>query len=276
MNYRNLFLLPLAAALIVACGGGSDDASRPAATSEAPAPAETSTPAATTVSEPASLEERLASSSRPMEDRARDAGRKPAQVIEFLGIEPGMDVIDVIGAGGYYTEVLSYAVGPSGSVVAQNPAGVLQMRDGANEKALQSRIDSRLTNVTRLDKGLGEMTEADGQFDAGLTALNFHDIYHRSGEDATVEAMRIVYSVLKPGGVFGLIDHAGAEGADNAELHRVQKAVAVRVAEAAGFIVEADSDLLSVPGDDKTLSVFDENVRGRTDRFLLRLRKPEG
>jgi len=89
---------------------------------------------------PADLSILLANSSRSAEDQARDAGRKPAAIIEFLGIKPGMRVLDVIAAGGWYTEVLALAVGPDGHVVAQNPPVILEMRDGANEKALSARL----------------------------------------------------------------------------------------------------------------------------------------
>lgn len=265
---------PLTALMIAGCGGADRESEAPEVSSEPAEPA-ASAPAPMADPTPRDLRDALAADSRPAEDRARDAGRKPADVIELLGIEPGMDVIDFIAAGGYYTEVLSNAVGPEGSVVAQNPQRVLEMRDSANDKALQARIDSRLDNVTRLDKGVGEMTADDGPFDAGLTALNLHDIYNSTGEEATVQALQIVYSVLKPGGVFGVIDHAGDEGADNASLHRMPKADAIRVAEAAGFEVEEDSDLLSNSDDDHTINVFDEAIRGNTDRFLLKLRKPE-
>jgi predicted methyltransferase len=222
------------------------------------------------------LAELLAGESRSAADRERDTGRKPAEVIEFLGIEPGMTVIDVIAAGGWYTEALSLAVGPGGRVVSQNPPAVLQMRDGANEKALSARLaDDRLPNVSRLDKGIAEVTLEDGPFDAALTALNLHDILHRNGEDAALGAMRSVFSILKPGGVFGVIDHEGNEGQDNAAVHRMLKADAVRLAEAAGFVVEGDSGILHVHGDDRTQHVFAEGVRGKTHRFLLKLRKPK-
>ena len=84
----------------------------------------------------AALTARLASSERPETDRARDAGRRPAEVVSFLGVKPGMTVIDLVAAGGYYTEVMSLAVGPEGKVYAQNSAFVLKLRDGANEKAI--------------------------------------------------------------------------------------------------------------------------------------------
>lgn len=217
----------------------------------------------------------LESATRPAEDRARDAGRKPAQVLEFLGIEPGMRVIDIMAAGGWYTEVLSLAVGPDGLVVAHNPPAFLEFRDGFYEKALSTRLaGARLPNVTRLDRDVADLKVEDGPFDAALMALNLHDIYNREGEEAAIAAMRGVYAVLKPGGTFGLIDHAGNEGQDNASVHRMLKADAIRVAEAAGFVVAGDSGILHVHSDDRTQSVFADGTRGRTHRFLLKLRKP--
>lgn len=219
----------------------------------------------------------LASELRSQEDRDRDAGRKPADVIEFLGIEPGMRVMDVIAAGGYYTEVLSLAVGPRGEVVAQNPPGILQVRDGAYEKQISARLaDDRLTNVSRLDADLSEVAVDPGTFDAAITALNFHDIYHRNGPDAAVGALRVIYDALKPGGVLGVIDHVGVAGADNATLHRIEKEIAIESAIAAGFVVEDESALLSNSDDDHTQGVFSEAIRGNTDRFALKLRKPVG
>ncbi len=261
-----LFCLLLLTVLALAgCDTGTVDQA-----SEATAPAsETAEPAAS------ELETLLASDSRAVADRARDAGRKPAQVIALLGIEPGMKVIDIMGAGGYYTEVLALAVGPDGHVSAQNPAVVMQMRDGANEKALSARLaNNRLPNVSRLDKEMTEISAQDGPFDAAFTALNLHDVYNNYGEEGAVGAMKLIFSTLKPGGVFGVIDHGGVEGNDNKALHRMLKQDAIRAATAAGFVVEADSGLLHNHDDDMSQVVFAEGLRGQTHRFLLKLRKP--
>jgi len=261
-HYSYLFLATALA--LTACGGSAE----PDAVETAVPPAEEATaPNLATVP---------ASEFRSEADRARDAGRKPAEVIAVLGIEPGMNVLDVMAGGGWYTEVLSLAVGPDGHVTSHNTAFALQIRDGVNEKALVERIaDGRLPNVTRLNKEVAELVPEDGPFDAAITALNLHDIYNRGGEEAAVGAMRGFYSILKPGGIFGLIDHQGLEGQDNAELHRMLKTDAIRVAEAAGFIVEEDSDVLHSDIDDMTQHMRTEGIRGFTNRFLLKLRKPE-
>ncbi len=234
---------------------------------------ETSGAPAATVS---NLEKQLASATRPDADKIRDATRKPAEALSFLGLESGMRVVDIIAAGGYYTEVLSIAVGPSGSVVALNPPGVMSMNDGLYEKQLTSRLAAgRLPNVTRLDKDLAEIRTADGPFDFALIALNFHDISNNAGVRGAENVLRIAYTLLRPGGVLGIIDHNGNPGAQNAPLHRLDKTVIYDSAAAAGLVVEAESDLLGQPDDDHTLSVFDPRVLGKTDRFLLRLRKPQ-
>jgi predicted methyltransferase len=220
------------------------------------------------------LAKRLAEGDRSSADKARDAGRQPAEVITFLGIEAGMTVMDLIAAGGYYTEVLSEAVGPKGHVYAQNGDFVLKIRDGANDKAMRARLaNDRLPNVERLDREIEDLT-LDGTLDAVLTALNFHDIYNGGGAEAANKMLLKIRKALRPGGVLGLIDHAGDPKADNEKLHRIDEAMVVEAAKAAGFVVEASSELLRHPEDDRTQFVFAKGLRGATDRFVLRLRKP--
>ena len=220
------------------------------------------------------LAERLASPDRAAEDRARDAGRKPALVIAFLGIERGDTVVDLIAASGYYTEVLSRAVGPKGVVHAHNTDFVLKMRGGVNDQAMSKRLaGGRLPNVVRLDRELEDLGLEPGSIDAALTALNFHDIYNGRGPEAATAFLATVHGLLRSGGVLGLIDHAGNSGADNEKLHRIEESLAVDAAVKAGFEVES-SDLLRNPVDERDRFVFDPSIRGRTDRFLLKLTKP--
>lgn len=221
------------------------------------------------------LAQKIASADRPAEDVARDAGRKPGAVLEFLGVEPGMKALDLIAASGYYTEVLSAAVGPEGRVYAQNTEYVLQMREGANEKALSKRLaDGRLPNVERVDKAVSESGLAPGSIDFAITALNFHDIYNGRSPEAAAAFLASVYEVLAPGGVLGIVDHVGAPGADNESLHRIDPALVVATIEASPFDLEAQSDVLKSSADDHTQGVFATGLRGHTDRFVMKLRKP--
>lgn len=181
---------------------------------------------------------------RPAGDSARDAGRQPGAVLTFFEVTRGMTVLDVIAAGGWYTEALSVAVGEHGKVYAQNPPTVLQMREGANEKAISARLaNDRLANVERLNVDMAELALPDNSIDFAMTALNFHDVYNRYGPDAAVGMMKRVMQALKPGAVFGVIDHTGAEGNDNAKLHRMQKKDVAAAGAKAGFILAAESDL---------------------------------
>jgi len=212
---------------------------------------------------------------RSDEDKARDAHRKPAEVLEFLGLQPGDTVVDIWAAGGWYTEVLSNAVGDDGHVYSQNPPRVLQFRDGVHDKTLTARLaDGRLGNVERIDVALADGLIVEDSIDFAITALNFHDVYDDSDADVAEGFMASVYAVLKPGGVFGVIDHFGNADADNSSLHRIDPALVKAAATSAGFIIDGESELLTNPDDDHTRKVFDPTLRGRTDRFLLRLRKP--
>ena len=274
INKKLTALLVAGAFVLVACGQSEPEA--PAAADPAPAePAPAPEPAA----EPAApdLATVLASESRPEEDRERDAGRKPAAVLEYLGVEPGMDVIDLIAAGGWYTEVLSLAVGPEGSVTAQNPGWMRGFRDGEIVAGIDVRINDRLSNVTRLDNEWSDMAAMQpAQFDVALSALNFHDVYYMESAEAAADLAAAVFHVLKPGGVLGVIDHVGNPDGDNATLHRIDRQLAIEILTGAGFVMEGDHDLLANPDDDHTQSPFSEGLRGNTDRFLLKMRKPAG
>lgn len=206
---------------------------------------------------------------RPAEDKERDAGRQPAAVLAWLGVEPGMTVLDIMASGGWYTEVLSHAVGEDGTVYAQNTPAFLQFRDGFYDQALTTRMEGdRLPNVTRLDADFDDLG-LDGQVDVAITALNFHDIYNRDPAVA-IAMLEAIKSTLKPGGVIGLIDHNAKDGTDYAEVHRMPKDKAIEAAKQAGFTV-SESSLLANPDDDLTSMVFSPEIRGKTDRFLLKL-----
>jgi predicted methyltransferase len=210
----------------------------------------------------------LSAAERSDEDKSRDAARKPRQVLEFVGIGAGMTVLDISASTGWYTEVLSAAVGPTGRVIAHNTEG----RRDRTEAGISAKAE-RLGNVTLLFADFGSMG-LDAEADAALTALNFHDL--QNGSAAAGQAfLGDAFKALKPGGVLGVIDHAGSAGQDNAALHRVELAVTRTALEEAGFVVEAVSDLLRNPADDHSLHMRDESLQRNTDRFLIRARKPE-
>jgi len=213
---------------------------------------------------------------RSDDDKARDAKRKPDQVLTFLGVRSGDTVLDIWSSGGWYTEVLSIAVGPEGKVLSQNSAGVLAFRDGYYDLLLAKRLDGdRLPNVERINMAVSEAGITPASVDFAFTGLNFHDVYNREGKEGAAEFLASIFDALKPGGTLGLIDHVGNPDADNTSLHRIDPSLVDEVALEAGFIIEAKSDLLEHPDDDHTRGVFDPTLRGDTDRFILRLRKPE-
>ena len=214
-------------------------------------------------------------SARSPEDQVRDAGRKPAEVLDWLGIGRGMTVMDLVASGGWYMEVLSIAVGPEGVVYAQNPPMIYNFRDGFYDKAMSARLaGGRLANVERLDRDINETGLQPGTLDAAITALNFHDIVNNpGGAEAGADFLATVKALLKPGGVLGLIDHVGDPDKNNTELHRLDVEAALPIIEAAGFEM-ASSDLLRNPDDDRTAMVFNPAIRGQTDRVLYKLTKP--
>lgn len=219
----------------------------------------------------------LADPSRPEADRARDAQRKPDQIVAFWGIESGMTVLDLFAAGGYYTEVLAAATGPDGKVLAHNNNFLLTVREGVFDQEMTARLaDNRLANVERLDRELPELDLAPESLDAVNFVLNYHDLYSFAKEagGSTEDALRLFYSLLKPDGVLGIIDHSANAGPHQRDLHRINEDVVIEEVTGAGFTLEAESDLLRNPDDDPTRSVFDPELRGNTDRFVLRFRKP--
>ncbi|MEH6715167.1 hypothetical protein [Parasphingorhabdus flavimaris] len=132
-----------------------------------------------------------------------------------------------------------------------------------------------MPQIERLNREITDLGVANDSIDVAITALNFHDVYNSYGAAAATGMLLVVKAKLKPGGSFGLIDHVGDPDGDNKAHHRIDPASAVAVAEAAGFIVERDENLLAGDGDDHGKNVFDPAVRGKTDRFILKLTKPE-
>jgi predicted methyltransferase len=178
-------------------------------------------------------------------------------------------VLEVIAVGGWFTEVLSAAVGPTGKVYAQNPTFFTGRPGFAEAEKAQ---DDRLKNVTPIHGDLPD-PNLKGKADVALTAQNLHDIYNSQGEDAAVALFKGVYEDLKPGGTFIVIDHVGIAGQDNKMFHRIELSQAKAVLTKAGFKIDAESDLLKNPKDDHTKGVRDPSVQGHTDQFMIRAKK---
>ena len=214
----------------------------------------------------AQLELAMQNNDRPLVDLERDQNRKAPEVLTFLGLAEGMTALDLIAIGGWYTEVLSYAVGNSGEVIMQNNPG----RGVDNNIEL---ITDRLERRSNITHHIGPVSELPpNSIDFALTALNFHDVYNRSADEAH-DRFTQVLNVLKPGGIFGVIDHEGVTGADNSTLHRIAFADAVKSITSMGFALTGVSDLLDNPDDDHTLGPRDPSLGRNTDRFVLRFIK---
>ena len=208
--------------------------------------------------------DKLGADSRPMEDRVRDGARRPYQVMQLLGVEEGMTVLDVGAGGGWYTRVLSAAVGPSGHVVSQVGPRALERNNGQGPRDLAASLgntEASFVNVSEL---------APNTFDVAVTALNMH---HGNAE-RSVPYLREILAVLKPGGVAAIIDHVGLPEIDNSRLHRMLIADARAWIEAAGFEIVEESNLLRTNADDHTLPVNDPRLGRNVDRFLFLVRKP--
>jgi predicted methyltransferase len=219
----------------------------------------------------AKLTQALDNPGRDAADKARDASRQPAEVLDFFGVEEGMTVLDIMASGGWYTEVLSYAAGPEGKVLMQNSPASLGQR--GTEEAVTARLaTNRLPNVQRVDQNLAEMDTPENSVDFAITALNYHDLYN-SNPAAAQAMLAAVHKVLKPGGILGLIDHKGNFGADNAALHRIALEDVVMSVTEAGFAVVGYSDVLHSEDDDGTKGPFDPSLGRDTARLVVKLQK---
>lgn len=222
----------------------------------------------------------IANAARPESDRARDGGRKPAEVLAFLGIEPGMTVLDMFTGAGYYAEIIAGVVGEEGKVIAHSNQAYLGFVGDAFEEKFGS---GRLTNVDVLMAENNELCLEANSLDAVMLVLSFHDLYHSDPENGwpPIDGPAFLAELkkgLKPGGFVAVIDHyaeAGAPAESGDTVHRIDPAIAIAAMEAAGFMLDGQSDLLRNPDDDPTKSVFAPEFRGKTDRFVMRFRNPD-
>jgi predicted methyltransferase len=226
---------------------------------------------------PANIADAVANPDRPDEDRQRDANRKPAAVLTFVGIKIGEKVADFIPGKGYFSRILSSAVGPQGHVYAFVPsefANFLKQPLPANG----STPYPQFKNVSVIAGPINDFA-APEPLDLVWISLNYHDLHDPFLAPANIEKInKAVFAALKPGGRYVVIDHAAAAGSglrDTNTLHRIDEASVKSEVEAAGFRLNGESNLLHNAGDPRTANVRDPAIRGKTDQFILIFRKPK-
>lgn len=225
---------------------------------------------------PASYAAALADPARPAADRERDGTRKPAELLAFAQIAPGEQVGDFVMGGGYLTRAIAAAVGPSGRVHAFQPAEFIAFRKEYGTE--QSDTVASRANIVAVG-GRFEAPAFSVPLDTIVTVQNFHDLYLKPFPEGTgARGSAALFAALKPGGTLLLVDHSAPDGSgtrDAHDLHRIDKAAGIAALTAAGFKLEAESDLYRQPADPRTANVFSPAIRGKTDQFMLRFRKPK-
>jgi predicted methyltransferase len=266
--------ISLAASFLLACGGAATSTA-PAATPE-PAPAAVHAHVAT-VTPTAPVLAAVEAADRTEEDRAIDQGRRPAEVLSFFRIGPDQRVADLFAGRGYTTELLARTVGAGGLVLAQNDTMILDRFARAPLAERLARLG--MSNVVAVERAFDAPLPDDAHdLDAVIFVLSYHDTVWMGTDRAAMN--RAVFTALRPGGVYGIVDHAAAEGhgvADVQTLHRIEESVVVDEVLAAGFVLEEELDLLRNPGDahdwnDSPSAAGDR--RGTSDRFVLRFVRP--
>jgi predicted methyltransferase len=235
--------------------------------------------------EDATIAAAVASPDRPAGDVARDALRKPAALLAFAGIKAGDRVADLIPGQGYFTRLFSNVVGATGHVYAIVPSELAQALPKAVDTAKALAAEPAFSNVSVLVLPTASL-KAPEPLDVAWTSDNYHDLYAFFGPDQAQAFDKAVYAALKPGGVFIVIDHVGSPGLPpgvpaNLDLtlwmkhmHRIDPAIVKAQVLAAGFRLEAESTILANPADTHTQPIFIPVIRGKTDQFVFRFRKP--
>jgi predicted methyltransferase len=229
-------------------------------------------PAATTPVDPVAAA--VSDTTRPAAARVQDSFRRPAEILAFSGVKPGDFVIEIGPGTGYYTALLSRAVGPTGRVLAIDSERLFEYMPKARESFADYAAADPRDNVEYRPQRLDELELPEGADQVWIVQF-YHDTVYLGDDRAAMN--RSIFEGLAPGGVYMVIDHHAAEGTGVAaarELHRVDAALVRAEVEAAGFVLESQSDILAHPEDPRTDSVFDDQRRGRTDQFVFRFIKP--
>ncbi|HEU0036342.1 MAG TPA: SAM-dependent methyltransferase [Kofleriaceae bacterium] len=278
--------LVLSCGLVLASCSKSPQPAKPAPVATTPATASTvpvsdaATPSgyapAATVPEP--IRAAVAASDRTADDQRLDAGRKPAEVLAFFGVAPGQRIGELFAGGGYTSELLARIVGPTGKVWSQNSKEIL---DRFARKPWTERLQRpMLKNVVSLERPIDDPFPTDVKnLDAVITILNYHDAVWMKADRAKMN--RAIFAALRPGGVYGIVDHSAAKGSgtrDVETLHRIDEDVVKQEVTAAGFLLDGESDVLRNPSDPRDWNSSPRQAgekRGTSDRFVLRFIKPK-
>ena len=208
-----------------------------------------------------------------------DEGRKPAQVLAFLGLKPGMKVLDLFGGNAYWAEIMAPAVGPKGHDTVWEPTQFYNDKTKASFEAFAAKHPNVSITVSPFEAPDLPKNYAD------LVILNdnYHDTYWQNAKYKIPQMdpnafLKAVYESMKPGAAIGVIDHVANPNADTRatveKYHRIDPNVVKADFKRAGFVFVKSSDVLRNPADDHSLLVFDPKVRGKTDRFVFVFKKP--
>jgi len=220
----------------------------------------------------------VADAGRPAADTARDENRKPADMLVFAGIGPGKVVVDMLPGGGYFTRIFAKAVEPGGRVYAY-----FGSQYDARLKGQGKDPDNQFADLKHTYPNLGVIHGPLPQFvtpqsvDVVWTSQNYHDMHNKQYAMDVNEVNKAIFKSLKPGGYYVIIDHKAAEtaGDDVTEaLHRIKESTVKKEVEAAGFKLVAEAKDLNYPSDDGTKRVFEADVKGKTNQFMLKFQKP--
>ena len=221
----------------------------------------------------------VADPARPQADRDRDADRKPAECIAFAGLKPGQRIADLLPGGGYFTRIFSGVVGPKGQVFAVAPPKRPDAPPDRPEPAAAVNAiaaDAHYKNVTVSVVKLAELKLPE-KLDMVWTSQNYHDVHNV--KDIDVGAFnKAVFESLKPGGIYIVIDHVAEKGAGftvTSTLHRSEPDAVKAEVMAAGFEFVGSSDVIANPSDDHKTAVFEKGLHDKTDRYVLKFRKPK-
>lgn len=223
----------------------------------------------------------ISDSDRPQTDVERDAMRKPAELMYFANLQPGARVMDLMPGGGYFTRIFAKIVGSKGQVYTLVPAGNDKLSDKFRQM-LKSGADGMTTlaksysNLSLLNQDLDKLA-LPANLDMVWTSQNYHDVYAYWGPATAAKLDAAVFKALKKGGLYMIVDHVGMPGDDvktGSTLHRIDPATVKKQVQAAGFEFVGESPLLRNAQDNHQLSVFDPSLRGHTDQFVLKFRKP--